>query len=166
MGCPWLDHEPQSVASGKATAAPATAAGSGARARALRRRRSAVRAPPHHHGAFQAALVLRHRPELYFCLQGQSSRRSPSGPRAGRALRPRGQRAQVGRSIAHHQSIDRCLERLACLGGALRQSSERNFRSPGRDHRERRELDRITGIRRRTSAHPDQARTASTPGGA
>ncbi len=77
---------------------------------------------------------------IFVRLQGQSARHGGHRPRAQGQSRPRGQRAQVGQSRAHHGAADRRRERSPPVVGDLRSRADRHLRHPGRDrecHRER-----------------------------
>ena len=58
-------------------------------------------------GLSRITLALRHRAQFDLRLQGQSRRHQAGRPRTRRALRARRQRAQGGRSRAHHRPADR-----------------------------------------------------------
>ena len=102
----------------------------------------------HHHGAVEAALVLRHRAQFLVHLQAQDRSSEADGRGTRRRLCGRGQRTQGGRPRAHHRPAQRRRDRRADLGGALRPQPRRCVRRAGRDHRGGRRRDRAATLRR------------------
>ena len=118
----------------------------------------------HHHRALQAALVLRHRPQLVVHLQGQGRPHEAGRRRARRRLCARGQRAQGRRPCAHHGAAQRCRDRQPHLGGALRPRPGRRIRGAGRDHRSDRRRDRAAALCRRNFRAQRKPPDSWTPG--
>ena len=81
----------------------------------------------------RACRLVRHRAQFILRLQGPLGRHPAGRPRARRALRARGQRAQVRRPAAHHRPADRGGDRRAPLGGPVRRQADRHLRAAGRD---------------------------------
>ena len=71
-----------------------------------------------------------------FAYRRARRRREADRPRARRALRGGGQRAQGGQPRARHRPADRGRDRRARLGRSLRARPERHLRAAGRDHAE------------------------------
>ena len=88
----------------------------------------------HSDGPVARALAVRDRPPVELHLQGPVRRRAADRPRARRALRGRGQRAQVRQPGAHRRPADRDRDRRPHLGRPLRGRPERHLRLAGRDH--------------------------------
>ena len=87
--------------------------------------------------------IVRHRPQLDLCLQGQSRGRAPDRSRSRRALSPGGQCAAGGRTGADQRSTDRCDRRRPPVGGTVRSQPGGYLRGPGRgDRQDCRGLDR------------------------
>ena len=95
-----------------------------------------------HRGPDHRAVALsrpgRDRPQLLLRFQGPGAGRGRDRAPAGRALPPRGQRAQGGRAGADHGPADRCRHRRPPLGRALRPRARRHLRGPGRGGRHHR----------------------------
>ena len=111
----------------------------------------------HHHGAVQAAMVLRDRAQLVVRLQGQGRPHEAGRRRARRRLCGRRQRTQERRARAHHGAAQRRDHRQPHLGGALRPRPRRRVRGAGRDHRVDRRRDRAQALCGGKFSRPAQA---------
>jgi adenylate cyclase len=69
--------------------------------------------------AFKSPRSFRHRPQFDLYLQGQVGEGAAGSRGAGRALRVRGQLAEIRRHGADHGAANRCYYREPCVGGSL-----------------------------------------------
>ena len=103
-------------------------------------------------------LAVRHRAQFKLHLQGPGRGREAGGPRAGRALCARRQRAQGGQPRSHHRAADRYRVRSASLGGAFRRHARRCLRIAGSGGRECRRCDRADSWNAPRSSAPSASR--------